>query len=401
MKQLQQRLGALTLDKLDSGYGITDAGFNIRDFNSIADYVKSRLQSEDKFGANIDFTNNDPLYQLSVPFMELIAEMWEVAEQDFYAGSPKYAEGIPLTNTGKYIGIGRKQPFSAIGIERFYGTAGTKITKDIQIGTDGGVTFLPTQEGTITGTYIDLPIQCTTSGAIGNTPANTITKVITPVIGLTSITNPTETSKGEDEETDTNFRTRYQESTELASGSTLDAVKAILLTLTGVQDVSIEENDNDTIENGIPAHSFETFVYGGADNDVAQAIFDKRPGGIKAFGTTIVDVTDTQGRVFHIGFSRPTSVPIWFKITKTVDSTYPTDGDTQIKTALLNYMKNIKLGEDIIVYKIISLISNLNLSGLLDIKVELSIDNITYVNTNQPINAEQVAITDINKVQVV
>ena len=389
------------MDKLDSGYGVTETGFNIRDFNSIATYVKSRLQSLDKFGANIDFTSTDPLYQFSVPFIELIAEMWEVAEQDFYVGSPKYSEGVPLTNTGKYIGIGRKQPFSAIGTERFTGTAGTKITKDTQISTETGVVFSPTQEGTITGTYIDLPIQCTTSGAIGNTPANTITKIITPVIGLTSITNPTETSKGEDEETDTNFRTRYQESTELASGSTLDAVKAILLTLTGVQDVSIEENDNDTEENGIPAHSFETFVYGGADSDVAQSIFDKKPGGIKSYGTTNVNVTDSQGRVFNIGFSRPTSVPIWFKITKTVDTTCPADGDTQIKTAVLNYMKNIKLGEDIIVYKIISLISNLNLSGLLDIKVELSIDGTTYTDTNQAISTEQVAITDVNKVQVV
>ena len=393
------------MDKLESGYGVTETGFNIRDFNSIATYVKSRLQSLDKFGANIDFTSTDPLYQFSVPFIELVTELWEVAEQDFYVGSPKYSEGVPLTNTGKYIGIGRKQTFSATGTERFTGAAGTKITKDIQIATETGIVFSPTQEGTITGTYIDLPIQALTTGTIGNVPANTITKIVTPTIGLTSITNPEETSKGQDEETDTNFRTRYQESTELASGSTLDAVKAILLTLTGVQDVSIEENDNDTIENGIPAHSFETFVYGGADSDIAQSIFDKKPGGIKSYGTTTVNVTDSQGRVFNIGFSRPTSIPVWFKITKTVDATYPigglTDGDTQIKNAVLNYMKNIKLGEDIIVYKIISLISNLNLSGLLDIKVELSIDGTTYTDTNQTVSTEQVAITDSVKVQVV
>ena len=68
--------------------------------------------------------------------------------------------------------------------------------------------------------------------------------------------------------------------------------------------------------------------------------------------------------------------------------------------AILEYMQSIKLGEDIIVYKIISLISNLNLDGLLDIKVELSLDGENYSSSNQSINTEQVAITDENKVQV-
>ena len=388
--------------KLDSDYGITTKGFNIRDYNSIENYVGDKLRSEDKFGADIDFSDQSTLYQISAPFMELISELWELSQQIFYSASPKYAEGVPLTATGKYIGIGRKQPYTASGIETFSGDPGTIIEQYYKISTESGVVFKTDQGGIIDSTgHIDLPITADLPGVTGNVQPNTITNIINPIRGLSSITNAEVTSKGQDEETDIDFRNKYASSTAIASGNTLDAIKAKLLNLTGVQDVQIEENDEDTEQNGIPAHSFECFIYGGANEEIAQAIFDKRPGGIKAFGSIVVDITDTQGKVFHIGFSRPTSIPIWFKITKTIDnSVYPNDGDTQMLNAILEYMQSIKLGEDIIVYKIISLISNLNLDGLLDIKVELSLDGENYSSSNQSINTEQVAITDENKVQV-
>ncbi|SHJ28142.1 baseplate J/gp47 family protein [Clostridium magnum] len=387
---------------MDSGYGITTTGYSKKTYNDLIQQYETRARSQDLFGEEIDFSDQDPHKQLIVPIVEMFAEVWELLEQVFYSASPKYAEGVPLKATGKYIGIAGKQSSNSTGIERFNGSAGTIIPSNYQFGTESGVYFITTESKSIESSgYVDITIKAVEAGSSGNVPANTITKIVSPLIGLSSITNPAETIGGQDEESDVNFRTRYEESTAIGSGSTLDAVKSNLLTITGVEDVIITENETDIEVNGIPPHSFETFVYGGENTAVAQAIFDKKPGGIKAFGDIAIEIIDSQGITHTVGFSRPTSTSIWFKITKTVDANYPSDGDAQIKNAILNYMSNINLGEDIIIYKIISLISNLNLSGLFDIGVQLSTDGINYLNTNITINYDSIAVTTIDKIEVI
>lgn len=383
-------------------YGITSTGFNKKTLDVLKAEFEENLKSEDAFGESIDFSEQDPLFQFSIPILYLVSELWEVAENVFYSASPKFAEGNLLSNTGKYIGIARKQASRSSGSIRITGDSDTSIDSGFRITTESGIAF-ETLEDAIIGEvgYVDASIIAVNTGSIGNVAQNTITVIANPLLGVTSVTNPEATTGGQDEESDTQFRVRYDTSTAISSGSTIDAIKANLLTLTGVEDVTITENETDEEVNGIPAHSFETFVYGGNDEDVAQGIFDKKPGGIKAFGTTTIDVEDTQGVLHTIGFTRPTSVDIYFKITKTVDSNYPINGDAQIKDAILGYMSEVKLGQDVILYKIISLVSNLNLSGLSDIIVELSLDGITYVSNNISIDTNSAAVTSLDKIEVI
>lgn len=383
-------------------YGITSIGFNKKTLDILKTEFEENLKSEDAFGESIDFSEQDPLFQFSMPVLYLVSELWEVAENVFYSASPKSAEGNLLSNTGKYIGIARKQASRASGSIRIIGDAETSLDAGFRITTESGIAF-ETLEDAVIGAegYVDTSIIAVNTGISGNVAQNTITVISNPMIGVTSVTNPQATSGGQNAESDTEFRVRYDASTAISSGSTIDAIKANLLTLTGVEDVTITENETDIELNGIPPHSFETFVYGGNDMDIARAIFEKKTGGIKAFGTTTIDIEDSQGVLHTIGFTRPTNIHVYFRVTKTVDSNYPVDGDVQIKNAVLDYMGDVKLGQDVIVYKIISLISNLNLSGLLDIVVELSIDGITYSSNNIGINSNSAAVTSIEKIEVI
>ena len=74
---------------------------------------------------------------------------------------------------------------------------------------------------------------------------------------------------------------------------------------------------------------------GGTDAAVAQAIWDNHPTGIESFGSTTVQVTDSQGNTQDVDFSRPTERRVYLELDYTYDaSKYPVDGDDQVKAAV-------------------------------------------------------------------
>lgn len=387
---------------MDNGFGITTTGYNKKSFLDLKSDLENNLRSSDLFGADIDFSDQDPLYQFSVPILEMVAELWELAEQVFYSASPKYAEGLPLRNTGKYIGISGKQAHKSGTLERFTGTPGTPITTGFKVKTTTNIFYETLESKLISQSgYIDINIAAVNPGKDGDTPAGTITIIVTPIIGLDSVTNPNASIGGQDQESDIGFRDRYQSSTAIGAGSTVDAIHANILTVTGVTDATVVENDEITTVNGIPPKSIYALVNGGADLDVANAIFTKKPGGIGSFGTTTINVIDSQGVTHAMNFSRPIQVSVWIKIDATTDSNFPAEGNTQIINAVKAYIDGIKLGEDIIIYKIITTISNLKLNGLLDMLVTLSTDGITYNSSNIAIDPDKIAVTTVDKIGVI
>lgn len=387
---------------LDSGYGITDTGYNKRDFNSIMDYIEEGLKAETRFGNNIDFSDADPLKQLTVPIAEQMAELWEAVEQVFYGISPKYAEGNNLSNTGAYIGISRKQPTYSAGVCRFTGSTGVTIPKGFLVSTESGIVFQTTDENkTIDSNgYVDINVQAINQGADGDNAANTIVKVVNPVIGLDNVTNPLPTQGGQDQEADTDFRIRYKDSTSLGVGSTADAIRAKILEVDDVQDCIVRENDTMDTVNGIPPKSLKSIVYGGADIAIAQAIFSKKAGGIQTVGDTTIQVLDSQQVQQSISFSRPTAVIIYIKVTTVTTTDFPIDGKSKIKSSLESYMAAMRLGEDVVNYQLSGNVSNLKLDGLNDMHIETSLDDVNFSSSNIQIGDEEIAITDTNKITV-
>lgn len=193
------------------------------------------------------------------------------------------------------------------------------------------------------------PIQAIETGPVYQ-EANTITQILTPVLGWDNVTNPLATTLGSDEETDSQLRERFRQSKYIRATNILEALYSALISLDNIKEVQIYENDTDlTDDKGIPAHSFLPIVLGGLDSEVANTIWKRKPLGIRSVGNTSVVIYDSQGFAHSIGFQRPVPVPVYITINLTTDSNYPEGGDDNIKTDLVSYFNNnFGIGDDIV-----------------------------------------------------
>ncbi|KEI18244.1 baseplate J/gp47 family protein [Clostridium haemolyticum] len=384
-----------------NGYGITKNGFKKKSFVELIEEFRDRLKSQDSFGENIDFTEQDPLYQFSLPYIYLLSELWEVAEHSFYSASPKMAEGNILSSKGNYIGIARKQGNKATGIITVTGDKDIEVPKGFIIGTKDNILFTTIETKIIPeGGTVDINIIAEEIGEQSNVPEGTITEIIKPILGVKSVTNKSKTENGEYRESDPEFRERYDKSVSLRATNIFDSIKARISEVTGVKDVFVDVNYTMEKKGDVPPKSFHVVVFGGEDKAIAQAIFEKYAGGIQPYGTTIVEIKDSQKQKHLIGFSRPKFKNIWIKLKITKGTNYPEDGDKSIKNIVKAYFDSFKIGQNIILYKIISIIDKANIDGIEDIDIEVSIDGKTYNNKNITVKDLEVATTELEKIEV-
>jgi uncharacterized phage protein gp47/JayE len=176
--------------------------------------------------------------------------------------------------------------------------------------------------------------------------AGTLTVIETPVAGLTSVVNPLDATLGRDIESDAALRVRREAALRAQGNAALDAIRADVLNVFGVTNCNVLQNDTDVNPdgNGLPPHSIECIVLGGTDAAVRTAILGSKAAGTRAYGSNTGTIVDSQGNTQQIDFTRPTTLNIWIIVngTKTA-AEYPSDGDAQIKQALVNYSLGLLL----------------------------------------------------------
>lgn len=180
-------------------------------------------------------------------------------------------------------------------------------------------------------------------------PIGTVDTIATPVLGWDSVTNPVDATVGRYEETDSELRERFRNGKFEKATNVIESLYSAILNINGVGDLRIYENDTNVVDsNGVNGHSFLTIVEGGLATEIAQAIWDNKPIGILSQGNTTVTVYDTQGLPHDVSFSRPVPVNIYISVDITSNSDFPPDGETKIKQALVDYIKSLKVGEDVV-----------------------------------------------------
>lgn len=112
-----------------------------------------------------------------------------------------------------------------------------------------------------------------------------------------------------------------------------------MLAVTNVDEAFVYENSTlvTDAETSTPAKAFQVVALGGTDAAIAQAIFDEKPIGIEAFGTTTVAVLDSQGISHDIKFTRPTTIPIYIIVDIDTFTNFPADGADSIKQNIVDY----------------------------------------------------------------
>lgn len=284
------------------------------------------------------------------------------------------------------------------------------------LGADGGINqpLMTSTDSLLTGMSVPIDITITESVAgspaqvIGNltaestgvihAEAGTLTVIETPVSGWDSISNPTSANVGRDVETDPAFKLRRNQSLRRAGAATVDAIRADVLEVPGVSFCSVLENITMVTDIfGLPPKSFVAVVVGGVDADIAEAIWLSKPAGIETFGLVTVPITDSQGIVHDVKFSRPDELDIWVELDLTVDGTYP--GDSTVIDAILGYGLSLSLGDDVIVYP--KLISTLGpIPGILDVVLRIGTAPSPTLDDNIPVPDIEIAAFSASRILV-
>ena len=387
-------------------FGLNKDGFNRMRYADIIAEMNNRAKSV--FGADVNLNEFSPLGMIFKVVAFSMSVIWQLAEFVYYGGYKDTAEGHQLDGVCQYIGITREPARYATGAVTITGDEGTTIPLFFIV-SSGDYQFWTQVEKTIPASgSVDVPIRALELGNNSNVLPGTITTIVNPKAGISSVTNATATTGGAEIETDEALRARYDLSISTGGASTVSAIRAELLAVANVIDATVTENVTMTTVGGIPPKAFETVIYGGTNDDIANAIYRTKAAGIQSYGAITATVEDEFGQIHTMAFTRVVEVPIYVNVTLVTGEGFPIGGMAQIETNIIKYIggtdsdttlyHGLGLGDDVVYTKIIGLCHSV--AGVTDVAVTLSLDGVTYAAENKAIDPKQVAITDYSKVVI-
>lgn len=329
-------------------FGMTDTGFKPKRIADVYDSIKARITeiTDDKTGEKVFQNESDDSLFMQVSFIvaEAIAECWEHAYQASTVRDPNKASGAILKGLIQLNGLVAKFGSQTQINVKFTGLKDATIPQgslisdvenSVNYSVDKSVTI--GADGTATGTATAL-----TKGPI-NPQNNTVIVIKTPTYGWTNVTNTGVVVVGAEPQTDEELHLEQQRATSNTAYRQIDAIYAGLLNVSGVEFARVYQNTGLTTDSrGIDAKSVAAVVVGGTNEDIANSIAKKSANINSFFGSTEVDITDNQGQVNKIKFSRPAEIEIdvQINITITNSSLFPAskeDAINQIKQNILTY----------------------------------------------------------------
>ena len=394
-----------------SDYGVTKNGFNKKTFETILEDMQNRAKSI--FGNDVNLSDASPLgkfIKINALEMSYIRKMSEDVYNSVYLDT---AEDQALDNLVSFLSLQRKKATSSKGKAVFNGDEGVEIPQGFKIETDSEdpIIFQTTESGVIDSSgSIELSISAVEEGEYTNISANTITVITNPISGLDSVNNPNPTEGGQDRESNFALRERYKKSVSGPGGSTLASIRANVLTVSGVRACNIEENDTFEVDDkGRMPKSFEVIALGGADLDIGEAIFDKKPAGIQSEGDITTEIKDDSNNTQLVNFSRALEVEVFADITLDIDSSlFPENGNELVKDKLIEYiggtnsnndtLLGLSLGENIVYNKVIDAV--MSVAGVVDCTVAIGKSDNPTGTANITIANNEVASTSIDNINI-
>ena len=302
--------------------------------------------AREQFGEDFNVSNTSNWYRLiGLPMSLLCVEKSQNIKDLEDRMSIYKATGTDLDDILSNFRFSRKQSSKATGT---WTTSNSTPNTVVSIGaltveraTDG-ITYKNTNAVTINSLGVGIfEIECETSGTTGNCDIGEIDKIKTPVAGIVSGSNTATLQDGQDQETDLEYLSRYLEASSTEAFWNLDGIYLELLAVDGVTSAYVNCNrENVTDSNGWLPHSRIYVVDGGADKDIAEAIYRKTDRAIAENGSVSVTVTDIQGIKRIVKFDRPVTQIVDFKVTVLPKSI----NITNIVAAIKNYIDSISIG---------------------------------------------------------
>ena len=373
--------------------GVTEQGFTVKSAAEITADLDAKFVGT--FGSQFDTSAESPDGQLIGIVAKLLEDVWQQAEGAYNAYSPSNAYGVGLDKVAEINGITRITNLPTSVAITFSGTAGTVVPAGYIVKTVDGLEF-----ATVTVAVLPAIVtaKCTTQGAI-RILANEVHVLTTAIAGLTSATNLEPGITGIVREEDPAFRARRENSTISRGTSSIDAIYEGVKSL-NLPYIAIVENTTSATVDGVPANSFLVVVEGGTPAEVSQVIYDNKPQGITSYGSIVTVINDSKGYPHDIGISRPTPIDISVTTSITNLPGASVDSATLVKAAIVDYVNNLNISEDVywsyFFSAILEVVPNIKINSL---QIKFTVGG-TFGTTDLVLTPQQRARTDASKVVV-
>lgn len=306
----------------------------------------------------LDVSDDEPLGQHNGIFAKRHAQGWELAQYVWNSLNPNAARGVALDNAHALIGMPRLQAKKSTIALQLTLTAGTTVPAGSVVAVAGqsSNTWQTVNPYTaLTSGVFAVGFESTQAGAVNANP-NTITDIKTPVAGWTAATNGASVPLvGRSREADEAYRLRRIDALAVAGESTVDAIRADLLQVKNVSQAVVQENDTNSQIGDLPPHSLEAIIFDDAnqasDNEIAQAIWRSKPGGITVVGLVTAQATARDGGIRLVKFSRGVQRRILLQMTVQVLNGWVPSQLDELRAAILASFRAQRLGEDVLSLK--------------------------------------------------
>ena len=260
--------------------------------------------------------------------------------------NPSMSSGIWQDAIGYIYFLQRIQAAGTVVNADCVGAVGTVITAGSVAQDTTGYTYASTVTAVIpsTGT-ISVQFQNQTAGAI-TCSAGALSIIYTAIAGWNTINNPDAGSLGNLVESRAEFELRRQNSVAGNAVNTVQSLYSAVLGVPNVIDAYVVDNPtNGTVNYGstsypLVAHSVVVSVAGGAESDIAQAIWNKKPPGTNYNGNTSATVYDTNYPSpypsYTVTWLTPSSTSAYFAVEIADNNQLPANIITLVQNAILS-----------------------------------------------------------------
>jgi len=311
---------------------------------------------------------------------------------------PQYSADRFQDAIGRIYFLTRKPATPTAVTATLNGLAGTVVPAGTLAQDTSGNTYALSGDATIgAGGVVDAEFQNIENGPIP-CAAGTLTQVYQAIPGWDAITNAADGTMGSDVESRADFEYRRRNSVAINGKGTPQAIYAEVFALADVLDVYVKDNPTGSAVNTgstnypIAAHSVYVAVVGGADADIASAIWRKKDLGCDTNGNTSATVVDPSGYSYpqpsySIKFQRPASLAVKFAVRIVNDPSLPSNIVTLVKNAIIARFNGAdgttreRIGATILASRyygaVVSVASNVS---LLDVLIGTSSPTLTQIN---------------------
>lgn len=372
---------------------------------------KLTTQFKSIYGENINVEQNTPDGQLINILAQNQTDIDEFIIQLYNSLNPSVSEGVFLDNIASLHGLKREagsytivpveittsQPVQLQGLDSNYNIveSSSVFTVADNVGNQFYlINSVDLQQGITT---VDFRAK-----NIGNVEVSleTITNIITPIVGVVSINNTSNIiEKGSEEETDLSLRNRFLNSFANGGSGSYQNIISSIYDINGVVDVAGENNNtNNVSSHGTAPHTIWLIVQGGSVEDIANAIFSTISAGCGMRGDVEYTIIDKQGQANTLHFDRPSYEDLYveFEVVKK-NASYVYDID-YIKQQLVNNLQ-FKLREVVDINEIASVLYNID-NNLIYKNIQISKDNMTWTDILENSNLNYIFTLSVDNITI-